>query len=60
MPFCFAVNILVNICSILSVVYVQHFIVVSVNYKSFKEFDALDFIASICSHIPNMGEQMVK
>lgn len=25
-----------------------------------KEFDATDFIASLCSHIPNMGEQMVR
>ena len=25
-----------------------------------KEFDALDFIASICSHIPNRNEQMVR
>jgi len=25
-----------------------------------KEFDALDFIASICSHIPNQNEQMVR
>ncbi len=24
-----------------------------------KEFDAIDFIASICSHIPNKNEQMV-
>jgi Putative transposase. len=25
-----------------------------------KEFDAIDFIASICSHIPNKNEQMVR
>ena len=25
-----------------------------------KEFDAIDFIASLASHIPNMGEQMVR
>ena len=25
-----------------------------------KEFDAVDFIASLCSHIPNMGEQTVR
>jgi len=25
-----------------------------------KEFDALDFIANLTSHIPNMGEQMVR
>jgi hypothetical protein len=25
-----------------------------------KEFDAVDFIASICSHIPNKSEQMVR
>mgnify|MGYP005856477261 CR=1 FL=1 len=25
-----------------------------------KEFDAVDFIASICSHIPNQNEQMVR
>ena len=28
--------------------------------KGTKEFDALDFIASICSHIPNRNEQMVR
>ena len=25
-----------------------------------KEFDSLDFIASLTSHIPNMGEQTVR
>ena len=25
-----------------------------------KEFDAVDFIASLASHIPNMGEQSVR
>ena len=25
-----------------------------------REFDSLDFIASLASHIPNMGEQTVK
>ena len=25
-----------------------------------KEFDAVDFIANICSHIPNKNEQTVK
>ena len=30
------------------------------NGNDTKEFDAIDFIASICSHIPNMGEQMVR
>ena len=25
-----------------------------------KEFDAIDFIASVCSHIPNKNEQMVR
>jgi len=25
-----------------------------------KDFDALDFIACLCSHIPNMGEQTVR
>jgi len=25
-----------------------------------KEFDAVDFIASLCSHIPNKSEQMVR
>jgi len=25
-----------------------------------KEFDAVDFIASLASHIPNMGEQTVR
>ena len=34
-------------------------------YKSkdgtgFKEFDAIDFIASLASHVPNMGEQTVR
>jgi hypothetical protein len=28
--------------------------------KGTKEFDVLDFIASICSHIPNRNEQMVR
>jgi hypothetical protein len=32
----------------------------SKNGKDSKEFDALDFIASICSHIPNKNEQMVR
>ncbi len=27
---------------------------------STRQFDAVDFIASLCSHIPNMGEQMVR
>ncbi|MDP3012346.1 MAG: transposase, partial [Candidatus Hydromicrobium sp.] len=27
---------------------------------STRQFDALDFIASLASHIPNMGEQMVR
>ena len=25
-----------------------------------RDFDAVDFIASLCSHIPNMGEQTVR
>jgi len=25
-----------------------------------RQFDAVDFLASLCSHIPNMGEQMVR
>ena len=25
-----------------------------------RQFDAVDFIASLASHIPNMGEQMVR
>ena len=28
--------------------------------KNTKDFGALDFIASLCSHIPNMGEQTVR
>lgn len=32
----------------------------SKNGSDTKEFDVLDFIASLCSHIPNMGEQMVR
>ncbi|MCX6383919.1 MAG: transposase [Actinobacteria bacterium] len=25
-----------------------------------RQFDTIDFIASLCSHIPNMGEQTVR
>ena len=32
----------------------------SKNGSDTKEFDAVDFIASICSHIPNKNEQMVR
>jgi len=32
----------------------------SKNGNDSKEFDAVDFIASICSHIPNKNEQMVR
>jgi hypothetical protein len=32
----------------------------SKNGNDTKEFDAVDFIASICSHIPNKNEQMVR
>ena len=32
----------------------------SKNGSNTKEFDAVDFIASICSHIPNKNEQMVR
>ena len=32
----------------------------SKNGNDSKEFDAIDFIASICSHIPNKNEQMVR
>ena len=32
----------------------------SKNESDTKEFDAVDFIASICSHIPNKNEQMVR
>jgi hypothetical protein len=28
--------------------------------KNTRQFDALDFIAGLCSHIPNKGEQMVR
>ena len=32
----------------------------SKNGNDTKEFDAVDFIASLCSHIPNKNEQMVR
>ena len=32
----------------------------SKNGNDTKEFDAVDFIASLCSHIPNKNEQMLR
>jgi len=32
----------------------------SKNWKDKKVFDALEWIAAMCSHVPNKGEQMVR
>jgi hypothetical protein len=39
---------------------VPTFIYKSKDGTNSKEFDAVDFIASLASHIPNMGEQTVR